>query len=482
MKLMKQKWIAALSAVVLSVTGLPVCSAAASGTAGDINLDGNLSISDAVLMQRYLLNTRNFTQEEWLAADMNEDKTVNAFDLSLLKHALLEKGIVFDAEDLLGNLVSRDVAGAEADDAFVLAQTDFALSLLQHTAEDDQNTLISPYSVMQALAMTANGANGETKAEMETALGGLPLNELNEYLYTQRTSQPDSDSCKLLTANSIWYRDDAERLQVSQDFLQTNADYYDAAAYSAPFDDSTVRDINSWIAKNTDFMIPKMIDELDPATVMCLINAVTFDAKWQSPYFENQISDGTFTAYDGSTQTVEMMYSDEYCYLEDENATGFYKYYEGGRYAFAALLPNEGITITEYLDRLTPESLHETLANPERTSVITGLPKFSCDYGNSLNETLAAMGMPGAFEPSADFSNMADTETGFLYIGDVLHKTHIDVDENGTRAGAATVVMMEDGCAPIGHEVVLDRPFVYCIVDTETSLPVFMGTMLSMAE
>lgn len=479
---MKQKWIAALSAVVLSVTGLPVCSAAAAGAAGDINLDGNLSISDAVLMQRYLLNTRQFTQDEWLAADMNEDKTVNAFDLSLLKQALLEKGITFDAEDLLENLVSRDVAGAEADEAFVLAQIDFALSLLQNTAENDKNTLISPYSVMQALAMTANGANGETKAEMETALGGLPLDELNEHLYTQRSSQPDNDSCKLLTANSIWYRDDAERLQVSQDFLQTNADYYGAAAYSAPFDDSTVRDINSWIAKNTDYMIPKLINELDPTIVMCLINAVTFDAKWQSPYFEDQVGDWTFTAYDGSTQTVEMMYSDEYTYLEDENATGFYKYYEGGRYAFAALLPNEGITVTEYLDGLTSESLHETLANPEQTSVITGLPKFSCDYGNRLKDTLAAMGMSGAFEPTADFSNMADTATGLLYIGDVLHKTHIAVDENGTRASAATVVMMTDVCAPMGYEVVLDRPFVYCIVDTETSLPVFMGTMLSINE
>lgn len=480
---MKQKWIAALSAVVMSVSGIPVCSAAAAGISGDINLDGDLSISDAVLMQRYLLNTTTFTQDQWQAADMNRDGTVNAFDLTRLKQALLEKGIVFQAEDLTANLVSRNAAGAEADEDFVLAQTEFALSLLQNTAEEDENTLISPYSVMQALAMTANGANGETKTEMETALGGLPLDELNEYLYTQRTAQPDSDSCKLLTANSIWYRDDADRLQVSQDFLQTNADYYGAAAYCAPFDERTVQDINAWIAKNTDYMIPRMIDSLDETTVMCLINAVTFDAKWQEPYTEDQIRDGIFTTYDGSTQTVEMMYSDGYSYLEDENATGFYKYYDGGRYAFAALLPNEGVTVTEYLDGLTPESLHETLANPEPTKVITGMPKFSCEYDSNLNDTLAAMGMPGAFMPTADFSNMADTATGYLYIGNVLHKTYINVDENGTRAGAATGVFMNDvACVPIEKEVVLDRSFVYCIVDTETSLPVFIGTMQSVEE
>lgn len=477
---MKRKWIAVLSAAVLALTGLPVCSVFASGIAGDVNLDGNLGISDAVLMQRYLLNSKKFTHDQWLAADMNRDDTVNAFDLSTLKQVLLEEGITFQAEDLTVKMQSQDVEGAEADEAFVLAQTKFALSLLQNTAEDDTNTLISPYSVMQALAMTANGANGETKAEMEEAMGGIPMEELNAYLYTQRASQPNTDSCKLLTANSIWYRDDADRIQVSQNFLQKNADYYNAAAYRAPFDESTVRDINTWIGKNTDYMIPEMIDSLDPNVVMCLINAVTFDAKWAYPYFEDQIYDETFTAYDGTVQSAQMMYSDENYYLEDENATGFYKYYEGERYAFAALLPDEGITVTEYLDGLTPESLHETLANPEATSVRTGLPKFSCDYGKSLNQTLAAMGMPGAFKPTADFSNMADTATGLLYISDVLHKTHIDVDENGTRAGAATVVMMADlACPSREKEVILDRPFVYCIVDTETSLPVFIGTMMS---
>ncbi|MGN0592546.1 MAG: serpin family protein [Ruminococcus sp.] len=481
--MMKQKWIAALSATVLSITGMPIWHATASGMTGDINLDGTLSISDAVLMQRGLLSLKTFTPEQWQAADLNQDGMVNTFDLSILKQNLMELGISFQAEDLAANILSQPVEGAEADETFVLSQTEFTLSLLQNTAEENTNTLISPYSVMQALAMTANGANGETKAEMEKTLGGIPIENLNAYLYTQRTSQPDTDSCKLLTANSIWYRDDAERIQVSEDFLQTNADYYNAAAYSAPFDESTVRDINAWIGKNTDYMIPKMIDKLEPYTVMCLINAVTFDAKWMDPYEENQMPDGIFTAYDGTAQTVQMMHSDESFYLEDENATGFLKYYEGGRYAFAALLPKEGISVTEYLNGLTPESLHDTLANPVEIPVMAGLPKFSCDYDINLNETLADMGMPGAFYPTADFSNMAKTKTGLLFISDVLHKTHIDVDENGTKAGAATVIICNDtACMPIDKIVILNRPFVYCIVDTETALPVFIGTMLTIQE
>ena len=387
-------------------------------------------------------------------------------------------GNTINAQELTSDVTAQTVSGAEADDEFILGQTEFALSLLQNTAEDDTNTLISPYSVMQALAMTANGADNETLSEMEKVLGGLSIEKLNEYLYTWRTSQPDSNECKLKTANSVWYRNDSDRITISPEFLQTNADYYNASAFSAPFDNSTVSDINTWISQNTDNMIPELLDKIDDNAAMYLINAVTFDAKWYSPY--DKAVDGEFTAYDGSVQKAEMMYSDEHYYLEDDNGSGFYKYYEGGRYAFAALLPNEEISLSEYIDSLTPESLYNTLSNPQDINVEAGLPKFSYDYGVGLNDTLSKMGMPDAFTRDADFSKMAETDTGYLYINRVLHKTHIDVFEKGTKAGAATAIEMVDTAMPmIEKTVILNRPFVYCIVDTKTSLPIFIGTLTS---
>ncbi len=457
---------------------------------GDANGDRHFGIADAITLQNWLMG--NGTIENWQAVDFTGDGVIDVFDLCAMKQALVENhqfiippGLdIDDAVCLTAELQSEEVEGKEADEAFVNGQTSFALELFKNTVEEDKNVLVSPYSVVQALAMTGNGADGITKEEMENVIGGgIDFDELNKYLYTQRTGQPNDEKCKLLTANSVWTRDDEERIKVYPEFLQKVVDYYSAEVFKAPFDDSTVKDINNWCDTNTDHMIDKVLDQISDDVVMYLINAVTFDAKWQIPYEDygyNYKRD--FTAYDGTIQTAEMMYSEEYYYLEDKNAVGFMKHYEGGRYAFATLLPNEDISVVDYVNGLTPESLHNILANPQKELIDTGMPKFSYDYSTELQEILPSMGMPTAFTPFADFSAMAKTATGALFISRVLHNTFIEVNTEGTRAAAVTVVEATDAAcpAPPEKEVILDRPFVYCIVDTETSLPVFMGTLMSL--
>ena len=385
--------------------------------------------------------------------------------------------------DLTASLAPQTVTGKPADEGFVLSQTAFALQLLQNTAAEkqDQNILVSPYSVMQALAMTANGAGGSTLPEMEQTLGNIPLDYLNDYLYTYRTGLPDTGNCKLRTANSVWIRDDEDRVQVKQDFLQKTKDYYSAAAFEAPFDDSTLQDINNWVSQNTDKMIPEVLDSILPEAVMYLVNAVVFDAKWSETYTEDNCADSTFTAVSGVGQTCKMMFSEEGRYLSDAHAKGFRKYYQGGSYAFCALLPEEGMTPQAYLETLSASDLHTTLTNSEACSVKAGLPKFSYDFDIELSTQLTAMGMESAFVPGADFTRMADTATGDLFINRVLHKTHIDVDTEGTKAAAATVVEMADeACIEEPDEmkeVILNRPFVYAIVDTQTMIPVFTGIL-----
>ncbi|MDE5772447.1 MAG: leucine-rich repeat protein [Ruminococcus sp.] len=456
---------------------------------GDANGDGHFGIADAITLQNWLMG--NGTIENWQAVDFTGDGVIDVFDLCAMKQALVENhqfiippGLdIDDAVCLTAELQSEEVEGKEADEAFVNGQTSFALELFKNTIKENENVLVSPYSVVQALAMTGNGADGITKEEMENVIGGgIDFDELNKYLYTQRTGQPNNEKCKLLTANSVWTRDDEARIQVSSEFLQKVVDYYSAEVFKAPFDDTTVADINSWVDTNTDHMIPEIINELSDSDVMALINAVTFDAKWQSPYFKEDVWKRDFTNYNGTVQQADMMFSNEYYYLEDENATGFYKYYQGRRYAFAALLPNEDINVVDYVNSLTPESLHNILANPQEDYISAGLPKFSYDYGTELSKVLCDMGMPSAFVDNADFSKLAQTATGMLFIDRVIHKTHIDVFEEGTRAAAVTGVFMNDAAcpAPPEKEVILDRPFVYCIVDTETSLPVFMGTLMNL--
>ena len=387
------------------------------------------------------------------------------------------------AADLMEGVQANTVTSKAADDAFAQSQMRLAVDLFQASVLEskDENVLISPLSIQLALAMTANGADGDTKVEMEALLGGeISLENLNEYLCSYVNNLPSAEKYKLQIANSIWFRDNEGRLQVEKDFLQKNADYYGAQAYKAAFDDQTMKDINNWVKDHTDGMIDSILDQIDEDAVMYLINALVFDAEWQHVYDKSDVYKGKFTNIDGAEKQVDMMHSEETVYLQDENATGFMKPYSGSKYNFAVLLPNEGVDIYEYIAGLTGEKLMETLSTPQLGMVMATLPKFSYEYELTMNDVLKELGMPSAFSgDTADFSKMAHSSRGNIYIGDVLHKTFISVDELGTKAGAVTKVQMNDECAVMSEWVVtLNRPFVYMIIDNETKLPVFIGTVM----
>ncbi len=384
------------------------------------------------------------------------------------------------AEDLMQGVIGQEVAGKATDDAFISAYADFAVELFKKTVAKGENSLISPLSVILALAMTANGADSQTKSEMEALLGGdIPLEDLNEYLYSYIQNLPSAEKYKLKMANSIWFKDDGS-LSVKPNFLQINASYYNAAAYMAPYNSQTLTDINNWVSKNTDGMIDNGLDQLDPNTVFCLINAVVFDAKWESKYSRNDVNEDQFYAYNGTVQTVEMMSSEEEYYLEDGMAKGFIKNYKDGKYSFAALLPSEGVSIDDYIASLTGEGLVTTFENKSGWGVNVTMPKFSNDYTVIMNDALKALGMTEAFKKdNADFSRLGTSSKGNIYLGEILQKTHIEVDENGTKAIAATFSFPFTTAAGPSYTVKLDRPFVYVIVDNATNLPIFIGTVLS---
>ena len=364
------------------------------------------------------------------------------------------------------------------------AMTDFALRIFKAANENGKSTLISPLSIIYALAMTANGADGETLRQMEEVLG-MSIDELNLYLYSYMHALPQGDKYKLSLANSIWFKED-ERFKVVEEFLQKNADYYGADIYSSDFSGQTLKDINNWVKRETDGMIPKVLDEIPEEAIMYLINALAFEAEWQEIYEHAQVRDGAFTKEDGSTDDVKLMYCTEHQYLEDENATGFIKYYNGRKYAFAALLPNEGVSVSDYLASLDGNALYEMLSNAEGAIVRTAIPKFELEYSTMLSSVLENMGMTDAFDAyMADFSGIGSYDEaagGNIYISEVIHKTHIQVGEKGTKAGAVTVVELK-GMTSAGpteiKEVYLDRPFVYMLIDCENNIPFFIGTMMS---
>lgn len=361
------------------------------------------------------------------------------------------------------------------------AVTDFAVRLFQECAAGQENILISPVSVLEALAMTANGADGQTLEQMESVFG-MTVSECNRYLYEYENTLPQGEKFQLLMANSVWIRQD-DGGAVNPDFLQVNEKWYGAEIHEAPFDGNTLREINQWVDTHTDGMIDKIFDTLSEKAVMYLVNALAFEAEWQEPYEESQVRDGIFTRQDGTTQDVKLMYSEEHDYLRDESgkAQGFIKYYAEGKYAFAALLPDEGVSVSEYIATLDGGRLHTLLENPIDVKVQAAIPEFEASYDMTMRGVLTQMGMGDAFDADkADFTGIGTYPGNNLYISEVRHKTYISVDRKGTKAAAVTGVEMRATSAlePMEiKQVYLDRPFVYILMDCESHTPVFIGVL-----
>ncbi len=369
--------------------------------------------------------------------------------------------------DLLSAMIRQASKEKSPDQALSGSMANFSLSLLRNSYTAHENTLLSPYSVYLTLAMTANGAHGETLAQIE-ALLGMAVEELNPYaLYLQ-----NNGGTELTSANSLWFRED---LSIEEPFLQSLKNYYEAQVYSLPFDSSTIETMNAWVREKTKDRISEILDQMAPNAQMYLINALTFDGSWDKIYTTNDLFEGTFHSFTGD-QTVTMMTSTEGRYLSDNTATGFLKDYAGGRYSFMALLPNEGVSLENYLSALTGDNLLSMIQNAESTAVIATMPKIQLETTVELRDTLTAMGMTDAFTQEADLSGINGQQD--LFVSRILHKTYLQVDEAGTQAGAVTVEeVVTKGISLQQKTVFLDRPFLMGIYDNANGCFLFLGTV-----
>ena len=358
---------------------------------------------------------------------------------------------------------------------------DFSIRLLRASMEEGKNTLISPISVLAALSMTANGAEGETLTQMETVVG-QNRDALNDW-YKENMSK-DNDYLRL--SNALFIKNDPE-LTVKDAFVKTIEKYYAVENYDTDvvmtmFNEYTVDGINQYVEENTQGMIKNILDKIPDDAVMYLVNALAFEARWKMPYNEYQVSEQVFTTEDGREQPVELMYAEEYdAYVEGDLFTGFLKDYEGGRYTFVTLLPKEGVSVQEVADSLSEADLADKINSRWGGTVLTAMPKFQTEFQVEMGDVLQFMGMTDAFDPyKADFSGLATYNGGNIFIDRVIHKTFIAVGEQGTRAGAATVIQAatESAMPEEIKEVILNRPFLYMIWDTQTNTPLFMGTFM----
>ena len=379
-----------------------------------------------------------------------------------------------------------EVSEREVTDDQTGALSKAALAVLNETmTEEDKNKniLISPLSIEMALGMTANGGDGKTKEEMEQVVaGGLSVEDLNYILLKTKEHLEGDGDVKWNVGNSIWTKDDG-RATFQQEFLNRVKTYYGADIYMGPMDDQTVAEINEWVDQNTDHMIDKIIERLPDNARTALVNAVAFEGEWEEQYEDDDIREnGGFTNADGSISKVNMLYSKENRYFTLGPGEGFVKPYKGGKFSFVGILPEEGATPEDYIEYLSSgkEDFSEAVRNAEHTEVRVRMPEFSTDYDVEMSGIYKNMGMVRAFDSEAGLTKMLKTNDGKdygVYIGLILHKTHIEVDRKGTKAAAATAVITYDNAVAFDESksIVLDRPFVYAIVDNETGLPMFLG-------
>ena len=348
---------------------------------------------------------------------------------------------------------------------------EFSYELFKNSYSDGENALVSPISIMYALAMTQNGAEGNTLSQMENAFG-TDRETLNAYLKSYLASADES----LNLSQSLWVY---SNFGVKNSFLQKNADYFNADIYSTPMDSTTLADINKWISDKTDGEIKNALDRIEPNTDIFLINATLFNGKWAEDYSDRDISEGDFKNADGSYSNVNYLHSVESIYLGRYGYSGFAKPYDGGRYVFTALLPNENSSLSELITSLDGNDFSELINEASGENVIVKIPEFEIKYDAPLASMLKKSGITDAFDMNkANFSAMTNSP---LYLTKALHSTSIKLNRYGTKAAGSTIIAGTTR-GPIAQPptVYLDRPFLYAIYDTQADMPIFIGTVTSL--
>ncbi len=376
---------------------------------------------------------------------------------------------------------SQQIEPSQEVTSISAAHNAFGFDILKELQSEDksENIFISPSSISLALSMTYNGADGETKSAMAKTLRlpNFSIEQVNQSSRNLLSLLDDSDSkVQIDIANSIWAR---KGVEFKQSFLNVNQKYYSAKVTTLDFSKEDAVDVmNKWVNDNTNGKIPTIITPpINPLTVMFLINAIYFNGTWTYEFDSKLTEERQFTSFDGSKHQKPMMHQtrEDFSYLETDDFQAVeLPYGDKKRLGMYAFLPKKDFTT--FFNRLTSDDWNSWVSKFKAKEGTLILPKFKIEYGKELNDSLKKLGMGVAFE-SADFSKMSNDPR--LLISQVLHKSFIDVNEEGTEAAAATSVEMTFGS--VGPEekdvfsMEVNKPFFFAITDKETNEIIFMG-------
>jgi serpin B len=401
------------------------------------------------------------------------------------------------AESKLARLTNPQVPKSDLQ-TLAAGNRAFTADLYNKLREKDGNLIFSPYSISLALAMTYGGARTETAGQMADTLHFLlpeeslhpAFNALSQYLETlaQPPSSPQPTptgeppkGLQLDIANSIWGQKDFDFQQAYLDLLAQN---YGAGLRLVDFNadaEAARQQINDWVSQQTQDKIQDLFPQgsLDANTRLALVNAIYFKASWMNAFNADQTQPDVFHLKDGSQVSVPTMSSGEaakfYARGTDYQVVGLP--YLGNQSMMVILLPDQG-KFDQVEASLDSQQLNAVLNSLQNREIELSMPKFKIESQFSLPKTLAAMGMPAAFDPTqADFSGMDGRRD--LFISQVMHKAFVNVDESGTEAAAATGVAMSLTAVQETISVNVDRPFMFFIYEPTHGTILFAGRVLN---
>jgi serine protease inhibitor len=325
--------------------------------------------------------------------------------------------------------------------------TSFALSLLDRVGA--RGVVLSPSSVQMALTALRPGVSGAARAALDEVLGPAPA-----------VREIDDPGVVLALAQALWI--DADRELVADLAID---------AHSLDFSDPGAVDrVNAWAADQTRGMIPIVVDAFEPDEVFALTDAAYFDGAWTEPFDPAATEPRPFTRPDGSAVDVPTMHAyGSHEYFEDDAVQAVrLPYGNTGELCFVAVIAREGLAPPRLSDWQALQTAH-------RPGSIA-LPHFHAESGLELSDALKALGLGPAFTPGSDFEGLF-SGPGKKALNRVLHRARVDVDEQGTRAAAVTVVtaMATAFRADAPFELRLDRPFLWAIEDRRTATLLFLG-------
>ena len=395
---------------------------------------------------------------------------LNIIMILLILIAVLVALILINKENKVGKTIGQDTD-------YQVSEDNLSMEFVK-LENNEENMIYSPLSIKYALKMLSEGANGNSKAQIDNLVGRLNL------------SKYENIDKVLSFANGVYIRDTYSK-HVKESFRNSLTKKYDTEVNYDAFENAN--NVNSWIERKTLGIIKNMLkDELvqNPLCKMLLINALAIDMEWEDAFNTNNTQGREFYLNDGTAITATTMNmetkSDSVAYYKDKNITALkmdLEKYEDTQLEFMAIMPKK-TNLKDYVKTVTIDKINNitnklTLASKEKYGVDISIPKFSFDYDLKLKENLKSLGITEAFnDKTADFSNMSDRA---LYVYDALHKADIEFTEKGVKAAAVTVFVMYDKSAiaePIRpEEIKIDKPFLFLIRDKETKEIWFVGTV-----